>query len=69
LGAAIGAGVLAQPACDAPISFVDTRDVAAVAAAVLRDEAYDEWIPELTGRAPATLQRFARDHRTAFAAP
>jgi hypothetical protein len=37
-----------------------------VAAAVLRDEAYDERILELAGRAPATLQRFARDHRTAF---
>ncbi len=49
LAAAIVGGVLAQPASDAPISFIDTRDVARAAATVLTSPGHEGQVYDLTG--------------------
>lgn len=69
MGASIGAGVLAQPATDAAISVVDTRDIAEVAAAVLVDESYDERILALTGPEALTYSQAACIFSTVLGCP
>jgi len=53
------AGVVRSPAGDAAIPMVDTRDVAAVAAAVLTEEGHEEKRYTLTGPAPVSWQEVA----------
>ncbi|WP_344313215.1 NAD(P)H-binding protein [Fodinicola feengrottensis] len=52
-------GGFAQLASDAPIAFVDARDVAAVAARVLVEPGHDEQAYELTGPAALTYAEAA----------
>jgi uncharacterized protein YbjT (DUF2867 family) len=54
------AGEIAQPASWAPISFVDTRDVARVAAAVLTDDGHDGRVYSPTGPQALTFERVAQ---------
>lgn len=51
--AAAGNGVLRAPLADAAVSWVDTRDIAAVAAVALRERVNAEW--SVTGPAALTL--------------
>ena len=53
LGAIRADGVIAQPASEAPISFLDVRDLARVAARVLTSDGHDGRTYALTG--PAAL--------------
>jgi uncharacterized protein YbjT (DUF2867 family) len=54
------AGEIVQPASWAPISFVDTRDVARVAAAVLTGDGHDGRAYALTGPQALTFERAAQ---------
>ena len=54
------AGEIAQPASWAPISFVDTRDVARVAAAVLTNDGHDGRVYSPTGPQALTFERAAQ---------
>jgi uncharacterized protein YbjT (DUF2867 family) len=54
------AGEIAQPASWAPISFVDTRDVARVAAAVLTGDSHEGRVYSLTGPQALTFERAAQ---------
>jgi uncharacterized protein YbjT (DUF2867 family) len=49
LAPAIAAGILPQPASEAPISFVDARDVARIAAHALTTPGHDGQIYPITG--------------------
>ena len=53
-------GEIAQPAAWAPISFIDTRDVARAAAAVLTDDGHDGRAYSLTGPQALTFERAAQ---------
>jgi len=54
------AGVIAQPASRSPTSFVDARDVARVAAAVLTDRGHDGEVHELTGPEALSFEQVAQ---------
>jgi uncharacterized protein YbjT (DUF2867 family) len=54
------AGQIAQPAAWAPISFVDSRDVARAAAAVLTGDGHDGRVYSLTGPQALTFERAAQ---------
>jgi uncharacterized protein YbjT (DUF2867 family) len=54
-----GDGVLAQPASDAPIGFVDARDVGRAAAAVCADDGHAGAIYDLTGPEALTYAQAA----------
>jgi uncharacterized protein YbjT (DUF2867 family) len=54
------AGEIAQPAAWAPISFVDARDVARAAAAVLTGDGHDGHVYSLTGPQALTFERAAQ---------
>ena len=76
-GAAIAAGTLAQPASGAPISFIDARDVAAVAVTVLSSgdradpgkRAHDSAIYDLTGPEALTYDEAAAVFATVLRTP
>ncbi len=53
-------GEIAQPAAWAPISFIDARDVARAAAAVLTGDGYDGRVYSLTGPQALTFERAAQ---------
>jgi uncharacterized protein YbjT (DUF2867 family) len=53
-------GVLALPAGDAPVSYVDASDVAAAAATVLTGHGHDHAVYTLTGPEPLTHARIAQ---------
>lgn len=54
------AGEFTQPATTAPISFVDTRDVARVAARVLTSDGYDGTVLDITGPEALTYDDAAK---------
>lgn len=59
MAAGIRAGVIAQPVSRAPISFVDARDVAGVAATVLTSGGHDGRPYDLTGPRALTFEQVA----------
>jgi uncharacterized protein YbjT (DUF2867 family) len=62
-------GVIAQPASDAAISFVDTRDVARVAAHVLTSDGHAGQIHDITGPRALSYDEVAAAFSTGLRKP
>ena len=62
----MASGTLVPPTGDGRIGFIDARDIADVAAAVLLDRSWDYGIYDLTGPASVTFHDVARDLGTAL---